>query len=206
MHLLSWDFDQTSGIDEPIKSEIQDVEKKISQIKSISRPTETTINTINLANTAMSHVDTIDSLYLQPLNIFSTFVSTIANVCLLLADNTYIVWWLHSDPSICSDGVDCIDCGLQGIHMSFWRDIRLTRSGIDHPISGKPRCIHCGSGSQNRKDIRAHLGTQVSIEDRLHEGRTGTNCPSGARMCAVHIELLQDQELLYVVTCITDSL
>ena len=84
--------------------------------------------------------------------------------------------------------------------------VRLTRLGTDHLISGKPRRIHCGSGCPNRQNIRAHPGTQVSIEDQLQEGSAGTNCPSSTRMCTVHIKLLQGQELLYVATCTADSL
>ena len=42
---------------------------------------ETTINTINLVDTAMAHFDTINSTYLQPLSIFNTVVTSIANVC-----------------------------------------------------------------------------------------------------------------------------
>ena len=52
---------------------------------------ETTIDTINLVDTAMSHLDTIDSVYLQPLRIFGTVVNSIANVCSLPADISYLV-------------------------------------------------------------------------------------------------------------------
>ena len=54
-------------------------------------PIEIAINTTNLVDTAMTHLDIINSVYLQPLRIFDTVVNSIANVCPLPADNSYLV-------------------------------------------------------------------------------------------------------------------
>ena len=63
-----------------IVKDIQDAEKKISNVKSVPGPVETTVNAVGSANAAMSQLDTINSTYLQPLSVFNAIVTGIANV------------------------------------------------------------------------------------------------------------------------------
>jgi len=62
-------------------SDIQDAQKKLSDINSIPGATEIGVNAIDHANTTMTGLDTINATYLQPLKTFNTVVNTLANVC-----------------------------------------------------------------------------------------------------------------------------
>ena len=63
-----------------IVKNIQDAERNMSNVKPISGTAEITANAIGSANTAMGQLDSINSTYLQPLSIFNTVVTGIANV------------------------------------------------------------------------------------------------------------------------------
>jgi len=72
-----------SGNDKPtqiILNDIQDAEKKLSDINSIPRTVEIGVNATDCANTALTGLDTINATYLQPLKTFNTVVNAIANV------------------------------------------------------------------------------------------------------------------------------
>ena len=67
---------------ETVCKDIQDADKKMSTVRSLSGPTETAVNTIDFANAAMTHLDTISDVYLRPFRTFNMVVDGIANVCL----------------------------------------------------------------------------------------------------------------------------
>ena len=101
-----------------IVKDIQDAEKNISNVGSISGRAETAVIAIGSANTAMGQIDFIDSTYLQPLSVFNAVVTGIANVRLL--KQRWCNFNLRSpiDPPIRPNGVDCVDHGIQGMHQS----------------------------------------------------------------------------------------
>ena len=98
-----------------IRNDIQEVVNKISNVGSISGRVETTVNSIEAANIAMTQLDTINNTYLQPLSTFNTVVIGIANVCLSNQYRSRFDARSCVDSSICSDGVECIDHGIQGM-------------------------------------------------------------------------------------------
>ncbi|KAL4062345.1 hypothetical protein J3A83DRAFT_1866001 [Scleroderma citrinum] len=72
-----------SADDQPTQTvfdDIQGTETKVLTVKSIPGPVETAVNAIGFANNAMTQLDTINTTFLQPLTIFNTVVSGIANV------------------------------------------------------------------------------------------------------------------------------
>ena len=80
-------FHQSTDVGKPVETvlkdkNVQDADKKMSAIQSISGPTKATVNAIDFANTAMTHLDTINNVYLRPFRTFNTVVNGIAHVCL----------------------------------------------------------------------------------------------------------------------------
>ena len=99
------------GNDKPTQTINKDAEK-LSEINSIPGAVQTGVNAIDHANTVMTVVDTINATYLQPLKTFNTITNTIANISFVAWLCSNPVWWLSIDTSICSDGIECVDCSL----------------------------------------------------------------------------------------------
>lgn len=76
-----------------------------------------------------------------------------------------------------------------------FRYLQLMRFCIADPVTSKARRIYRGSPLSNQTNLRASPGKPVSSEDQFHADRSSTNRPSNARMCAIPIEVLGNQEL-----------
>jgi len=75
----------TSTVDQAVapvtlRDEIDAAGKKLDAVVPPSRATQDTVGLVGEIDTTASHINTISSTYLEPLKVFNTVVSTIANV------------------------------------------------------------------------------------------------------------------------------
>lgn len=76
-------FHQAPDVVQPVQivvKDIQHAQESISTLKPISGPMQTTVDAIGSVKTVAAQVDTISSTYLEPLRVFNTIVTGIANV------------------------------------------------------------------------------------------------------------------------------
>jgi len=63
-----------------LRDEIDAAGKKLDAVVPPSRATQDAVGLVGEIDTTASHINTISSTYLEPLKVFNTVVSTIANV------------------------------------------------------------------------------------------------------------------------------
>jgi len=63
-----------------VRDEIDAAKKELDALVPASRPTQDAVELVSEIDTTASHINTISSTYLEPLKVFNTAVSTIANV------------------------------------------------------------------------------------------------------------------------------
>jgi len=100
----------TSTVDQAVapvtlRDEIDAAKKELDALVPASRPTQDAVDLVGGINTTASHINTISSTYLEPLKVFNTVVSTIANVLYHILLGVTSRLNLYAGPPLHSAGV-----------------------------------------------------------------------------------------------------